>query len=733
MNSAYRLFGKKLFKTKGLLVASSQVLKNTVPTSDCDVLVTFPMNTDTSTLMWLLDRLKSRTPELTVHVRHHSNTKGSVFHITATHERLLKGAEELAIRKPIKEEYGGGMKEFSYEDQECFAGVMDEEHFFASQERQSIINHMLNNLRAEKGEQLGNVKFLEGQAIVPLLESKNVISQVFPLHNHDDLVDLRLTWVQAFFRKQPLGKICDYFGVKIAMYFAYLGHYTMALSVPAFLGMVVWFFQGLDEVNDDVWAVVFALFNAFWATLYLEHWKRRSSELAYEWGTMDKKDELLEDPRPLFTGDLVQSPVTEKMDFYYPAWKRNLFRYFVSWPIICLCLCVVFAVMLLIFELQEWVNILVISETIPGFCRFFPKILLAVSIGVLDEVYKKIATWLNEKENYRMEESYENHLIIKLVLFQFVNSFLSLFYIAFYLQDMDRLSEQLAAILITRQVIGNIKESLLPYILWKARLYKVGYEMMSDKSPLTQEQRRKSVNVEAWITDKKNEKQDEEIDQNLDSSSDSESEKRRRTLSQELSLTQAEVESAMKKYEGTFEDYLEMFIQFGYVTLFSSAFPLAALCAIVNNIIEIRSDAFKLCVNHQRPFGQRVENIGTWQDALEVMGVVAVMVNCGLIFVSGQIQRMFTHSTALSALVIIVILEHVILALKFLIAYAIPDVPETIAQKKAKLEYLRREALKKLESQIGQSNSPDVKERIIHHQKSKVDAMCQVGKPNIIP
>lgn len=47
--------------------------------------------------------------------------------------------------------------------------------------------------------------------------------------------------------------------------------------------------------------LIFALFNAIWATLYLEHWKRRSSKLAYEWGTLDKKDELLEDPRPLFT------------------------------------------------------------------------------------------------------------------------------------------------------------------------------------------------------------------------------------------------------------------------------------------------------------------------------------------------------------------------------------------------------------------------------------------------
>lgn len=65
--------------------------------------------------------------------------------------------------------------------------------------------------------------------------------------------------------------------------------------------------------------------------------------------------------------------------------------------------------------------------------------------------------------------------------------------------------------------------------------------------------------------------------------------------------------------QDTFQDYQEMFVQFGYVVLFSSAFPLAALCALVNNLIEIRSDALKLCTGLQRPFGQRVENIGQWQ------------------------------------------------------------------------------------------------------------------------
>lgn len=34
--------------------------------------------------------------------------------------------------------------------------------------------------------------------------------------------------------------IASYFGVKVALYFAWLGHYTCALCVPAFLGTILW-------------------------------------------------------------------------------------------------------------------------------------------------------------------------------------------------------------------------------------------------------------------------------------------------------------------------------------------------------------------------------------------------------------------------------------------------------------------------------------------------------------
>ena len=74
-------------------------------------------------------------------------------------------------------------------------------------------------------------------------------------------------------------------------------------------------------------------------------------------------------------------------------------------------------------------------------------------------------------------------------------------------------------------------------------------------------------------------------------------------------------------FKGTLNDYLEMFLQFGYVFLFSSVFPLAALWALINNITEIRSDAFKMCRVFQRPFAEGASNIGAWQVCVYNMSV----------------------------------------------------------------------------------------------------------------
>ena len=63
-------------------------------------------------------------------------------------------------------------------------------------------------------------------------------------------------------------------------------------------------------------------------------------------------------------------------------------------------------------------------------------------------------------------------------------------------------------------------------------------------------------------------------------------------------------------------DYAEMVTQFGYVTIWSIVWPLAPVFALLNNYIELRTDALKICKHVRRPIGDRVETIGSWLDTL---------------------------------------------------------------------------------------------------------------------
>ncbi|NP_001414552.1 anoctamin 8 [Rattus norvegicus] len=851
-----KLFGKRLLQAGRYLVSHKAWMK-TVPTEDCDVLMTFPDTTDDHTLLWLLNHIRVGIPELIVQVRHHRHTRAYAFFVTATYESLLRGADELGLRKAVKAEFGGGTRSFSCEEDFIYENVENELRFFTSQERQSIIRFWLQNLRAKQGEALHNVRFLEDQPIIPELAARGIIQQVFPVHEQRILNRLMKSWVQAVCENQPLDDICDYFGVKIAMYFAWLGFYTSAMVYPAVFGSVLYTFTEADQTSRDVSCVVFALFNVIWSTLFLEEWKRRGAELAYKWGTLDSPGEAVEEPRPQFRGIRRISPITRAEEFYYPPWKRLLFQLLVSLPLCLACLVCVFVLMLGCFQLQE----LVLSvKGLPRLVRFLPKVILALLVSVSAEGYKKLAVWLNDMENYRLESTYERHLIIKVVLFQFVNSYLSLFYIGFYLKDMDRLKEMLATLLITRQLLQNVREVLQPHLyrrlgsgeLGLRTILELARALLGLLNPLRPDPRRhleaqadeggagsrrclgggcgapeeeEEVAVERRPAGEGGEvpegprggkeEDEEEDDDDEDEDEEYEGEEgslldcglrlkkvsfaergagRRRpgpspdglleegsptmvekglepgvfTLAEEddepeappsspgpepqtvllrraggegrdqgsdgdrdpetgsgdaagrqkrhnrsswidppeeehsPQLTQAELESCMKKYEDTFQDYQEMFVQFGYVVLFSSAFPLAALCALVNNLIEIRSDAFKLCTGLQRPFGQRVESIGQWQKVMEAMGVLAIVVNCYLIGQCGQLQRLFPWLSPEAAIVSVVVLEHLALLVKYLIHAAIPDIPGWVAEEMAKLEYQRREAFKRHERQAQQ-------------------------------
>lgn len=73
-------------------------------------------------------------------------------------------------------------------------------------------------------------------------------------------------------------------------------------------------------------------------------------------------------------------------------------------------------------------------------------------------------------------------------------------------------------------------------------------------------------------------------------------------------------------------------IQFGFVTLFVASFPLAPVLALVNNLFEIRVDAWKLTTQFRRVVPEKAQDIGAWQPILQGIAILAVATNVSYFF-----------------------------------------------------------------------------------------------------
>ncbi|CAJ0585787.1 unnamed protein product, partial [Mesorhabditis spiculigera] len=74
-------------------------------------------------------------------------------------------------------------------------------------------------------------------------------------------------------------------------------------------------------------------------------------------------------------------------------------------------------------------------------------------------------------------------------------------------------------------------------------------------------------------------------------------------------------------------DYLRLIIQFAYVVLFSSSFPMAPLLALVVNGISLRADAIKFLRSNRRAVPKMVPSIGVWLKVLSTVSTFSVIVN----------------------------------------------------------------------------------------------------------
>lgn len=596
------------------------------------------------------------------------NPDAQIYIIAASTSLLFVAAEKYSM---LKRTHDGTFLLFTAENRHDFENYEeDNADFFSSSEKQFLLKTMLDHVICEDENintipNFPKVKVYKNRPVLPRCIARDLI-QIYPLHHNDSLKPLKRVWYMNASMMQPLNDIKNYFGESIALYFAFLGFYTKSLIPLALIGICHWLVFDDDNKAENVW---FAVLNVIWATVFLELWKREGSSIVFEWGRLSSEKEstsLLEKPRAEYKGTPRVSPITGLQEPHYPTWRRRIKMYFVSYPVLILSLLLATSGMWIYFHFQEtmsesyknstglWATIL---KKIPG-------VIYASLIFGLNNGYRKIAIHLNDWENHKVQSSYNNHLIIKLILFYFVNSFLSLFYIAFYLCNMVLLRQHLATLLITQQLIQQIQESLIPYITFKKHNIQVKKEG-------------KSIQVKR-IRDPKN---------------------------------QVIKEGNMASYAGTFEDYLEIFLQFGYVFLFSAAYPLAGFWALVNNVIEIRTDGFKLCKLHQRPFTQPASSIGAWQTAFELMSIIAVMTNCGIIALSQSTQNWLSmEKKPIKYILLFVVIEHLLIIIKVFIAKIIPDVPGSITKLLAKSEYKVQQALKEKKIRHLSSHHDDIED-----------------------
>ncbi|KAI4825639.1 hypothetical protein KUCAC02_021319 [Chaenocephalus aceratus] len=612
-----------------------------------------------------------------------SKTLGSRFHLRC---RQIKS---WLPRNPMKLD-----KEAlpDLEDTDCYTApfsrarmhhftINSREAFFSNSTRSRIIHHVLQRTKYEDGKSKMGINRLLGnntyEAAFPPHEGGYKSRHPIKTHgaqNHRHLLYERWARWGMWYKYQPLDLIRRYFGEKIGLYFAWLGWYTGMLIPAALVGVFVFLYglftmdssqvsKEICEANNTImcpmcedtcepWTlsdscvyakvthlfdnggtVFFAIFMAIWATVFLEFWKRRRAELTYDWDLIDWEEEE-EELRPQFEAKYSRvervNPISGKPEPFQP-FSDKLSRLMVSvsgiFFMISLVLTAVFAVVVFRLIAMEkfasfnWYfvkNNWQFATSGTGVCINF---MIIMSLNV---VYEKVAYLLTNLEHPRTESEWENSFSLKMFLFQFVNLNSSTFYIAFFLGRFAgrpgkynklfnrwRLEEchpsgclidlclQMGVIMFFKQIWNNFMELGYPLLQnwWSRRKMKKGGgggPNVENKAQLPQ-----------W-----------DKDWNL---------------------------QPMNAH-GLVDEYLEMVLQFGFTTIFVAAFPLAPLLALLNNIIEIRLDAYKFVTQWRRPMPARATDIGIWHGILEGIGVLAVITNAFVIAITSDYIPRFVYA-----------------------------------------------------------------------------------------
>ena len=253
------------------------------------------------------------------------------------------------------------------------------------------------------------------------LSHEGVVSGYFPLKDEvvaNDLIE-KISNFKILPWQLPFDEIKNYLGERIGMYYLFLSHITTFMVPLAALGALVFIILlAQSALNTGSWiTAIYALVVCIWAQSMIEFWRRKQASIAMQWGMVGFNSDEVD--LPTFEGTIIDSVIDGRPTLYFSE-KEKLIRQGIS-AVGVLGTLVVVTVSLAAFFIVRLI-----------FGSFLTYLIQAIVIQIMNGVFMKFAVWLTSRENHRFESQFEESLIAKLFLFQFLNSYSMLFYIAFF-------------------------------------------------------------------------------------------------------------------------------------------------------------------------------------------------------------------------------------------------------------------------------------------------------------
>ena len=459
---------------------------------------------------------------------------------------------------------------------------------------------------------------------------------------------------------QPLMEIRSYYGEKIALYFAWLSFYGYMLMMPAIAGMLALLYTSAFDVDDEAKGIhydqfLMAVFLVVWSAYYKEQWDIECQYCAVKWGTLNFEEE--EADRPQFVGDEDQprriSPITNQNETFYPP-ERRLRTQLFSVLLISIFVVALVSLVVLIFAIQYRMQLMGgVWAQLANFVSIFQSLL----IQIMSYLYGIQAEIMNNHENYQTQTAYENNLITKKFCFEIFNNYSALAITAFFKGVYFACTDD--------NCLGDLYSLLVSIMATRYAL-----NLLSAFS--TRIKRALEYFMPPAVEADDDDEEDEEEGNGKD----------------DAKLAEAprfEAELKLDDFESTFDDFAEIVLQMGLVTMFTLGWYLVPLLGAGEILLQIRVDAYKLTSQVKRPDPMPAETVGSWGMLMESMGLLAVYCNSAIIVFT-------THSlntyNLLQKVIIFFVLEQVILALKIGMHTYIDDEPTALNELKRRQAFV---------------------------------------------